>query len=224
MEKAFCTTVIVAAGSGLRMGGPVKKQFRLLGGKPVLAHTLAAAEAAEAVDAVVLVLGAGETFPVGDFPKVRAVVTGGATRTDSVRAGLLALPPETEVVLIHDGVRPLASPALFARVAELALEKGACIPVLPVADTMKAVDEAGRVRQTLRRDELVRVQTPQGFRRAVIEAAYARAGQGATDDAALVEVAGFPVWTVAGEESNEKLTTPRDLQLARWLWEEGGRE
>ena len=183
MEKAFCTAVIVAAGSGLRMGGPVKKQFRLLGGKPVLAHTLAAAEAAEAVDAVVLVLGAGETFQVGDFPKVRAVVTGGATRTDSVRAGLLALPPETEVVLIHDGVRPLASPALFARVAELALEKGACIPVLPVADTMKAVDEA-----------------------------------------ALVEAAGFPVWTVAGEESNEKLTTPRDLQLAQWLWEEGGRE
>ena len=217
MMNGFCTALVVAAGSGLRMGGPVKKQFRALCGRPVLAHTLMAIEAAAAVDAVVLVLGAGETFPIQAFSKVRAVVTGGATRTDSVRAGLAALPPETELVLIHDGVRPLASSALFAAVAARAWETGACIPVLPVTDTVKTIDAQGLVQKTLRRDELVRVQTPQGFRKEIVLAAYAQAVTVATDDAGLVEMAGFPVQTIPGEETNLKLTTPTDMWVAE-LW------
>lgn len=217
MMNGFCTALVVAAGSGLRMGGPVKKQFRALCGRPVLAHTLMAIEAAAAVDAVVLVLGAGEIFPTQSFSKVRAVVTGGATRTDSVRAGLAALPPETELVLIHDGVRPLASSALFAAVAARAWETGACIPVLPVTDTVKTIDAQGLVQKTLRRDELVRVQTPQGFRKEIVLAAYAQAVTVATDDAGLVEMAGFPVQTIPGEETNLKLTTPTDMWVAE-LW------
>ena len=223
MMNGFCTALVVAAGSGLRMGGPVKKQYRALCGQPVLAHTLAALEAAAAVDAVVLVLGAGETFPTQAFSKVRAVVAGGAARTDSVRAGLAALPPETELVLVHDGVRPLASPALFAAVAAQAWETGACIPVLPVTDTVKAVDTNGRVQKTLCRNGLVRVQTPQGFRKEIILAAYARELAASTDDAGLVEAAGFPVQTVPGEEANLKLTTPADMLVAEFWLERGER-
>ncbi len=167
------------------------------------------------VDGVVLVLpahGSRESFGAD------LVVTGGAERADSVRAGLAALPPEAEVVLVHDAVRPLASTALFARVLT-ALEQGdfdAIVPALPVTDTIKRV-EGRHVVGTVEREGLVAVQTPQAFRLEVLRAAHAGDAQ-ATDDAALVERCGGSVGTVEGDAANIKITRPEDVRLAEaWL-------
>ena len=138
------------------------------------------------------------------------VVDGGPSRAASVRAGLAALPPEAELVIVHDGVRPFASPALFASVLA-AVRDGAdaAIPALAVTDTLKRVD-GGRVVETLDRATVVAVQTPQAFRLATLRAAHADHGE-ASDDAALVEAIGGSVVWVPGAEDNRKLTTAEDL-------------
>lgn len=166
--------------------------------------------ASSACDGVVVVLPAGVEW---DGPAVAAVVAGGATRSDSVRAGLSAVPVEAAVVVVHDAARPLASPALFAAVVA-AVRAGAdgAVPGVPVTDTLKQVDGA-RVMATLPRHGLVAVQTPQAFRATALRAAHATGGS-ATDDAALVEAAGGNVVVVPGEHSNVKLTTPEDLAWA----------
>jgi 2-C-methyl-D-erythritol 4-phosphate cytidylyltransferase len=198
--------IVVAAGRGLRFGGP--KQFSPLGDFSVAAHSVRATRAV--ADFVVLVVpedyrGAGEGAD--------AVVIGGDTRAASVRAGLQSL-PACEVVVVHDAARPLASSALFDAVVS-AVQSGAdgAIPGLPVTDTVKrVVTRQGRtvVVGTLDRSELVTVQTPQAFRRDVLERAH-EAHDDATDDAALVEAAGGTVIVVAGEANNLKITEPADL-------------
>ncbi|MFW6193582.1 MAG: IspD/TarI family cytidylyltransferase, partial [Gemmatimonadota bacterium] len=151
--------------------------------------------------------------------RVDAMVAGGATRRESVALGLAAVPGETDVVLVHDGVRPFASSALVRRVADAA-RKGPVVPVLPVVDTVKRVDGEGRVMETLDRSTLRRVQTPQGFPTSVLRRVHAGAEASkavATDDAALCEASGVTVRTVAGEIHNLKVTTGQDLAFARWL-------
>jgi 2-C-methyl-D-erythritol 4-phosphate cytidylyltransferase len=159
---------------------------------------------------IVLVVGAA--YAARPEPAADVVVVGGATRTESVRAGLAAVPADAavDVVLVHDGARPLASPQLFARVVA-AVRAGAdgVVPALPVTDTIKRVVD-GVVVETPPRDQLVAVQTPQGFALPALRAAYAR-GAEATDDAALIEAAGGRVVVVAGEVANRKVTTPHDL-------------
>jgi 2-C-methyl-D-erythritol 4-phosphate cytidylyltransferase len=143
-------------------------------------------------------------------PAADVVVVGGATRSESVRSGLAAVPPDADVILVHDAARPSASPLLFAAVID-AVRAGAdaAIPGVAVADTIKRV--AGDVVvETLERDELVAVQTPQGFAGPVLRAAHAAGGEG-TDDAALVELAGGKVVVVPGEIENRKITVTRDL-------------
>ena len=145
---------------------------------------------------------------------------GGATRADSVRCGLAAVPDDAEVIVVHDAARPLASPALFDAVIDAVTDGGAdgAVPGVPPSDTIKAVDESGRVTSTLDRATLVAVQTPQAFRAAVLRRAHAEAAPaGVTDDAMLVEALGGTVLVVPGEPGNLKITDPDDLGAAERL-------
>lgn len=216
--------IIVAGGAGRRMGGAVPKQFLALAGRPILDRTLSAVAAAGCVDAIVLALPAGTPAELReayrDLPKVSAVVDGGAERRDSVRNALRAVPPDAEIVLVHDAVRPFASPGLFGRCAEMARAHGAAVPVVPIRDTVKTWDRDAGSLATRDRAELLRAQTPQGFRAEILRDAYGRATEGgasATDDAAFVEAAGYPVFPVAGEEGNVKITLPEELRMAAGL-------
>lgn len=195
--------IVVAAGAGTRFGGP--KQYATVGGRRVLDHSVAAVRSV--ADGVVLVVAPER---VGDpEPSVDAVVAGGERRSDSVRAGLAALPAEVDVIVVHDAARPLASRRLFETVVD-AVRAGAdaAVPGLPVADTLRhhdhgPVDRAG----------MVAVQTPQAFAASALRAAHATSPD-ATDDASLVEAAGGSVVVVPGEPANTKITTPEDLVTA----------
>jgi 2-C-methyl-D-erythritol 4-phosphate cytidylyltransferase len=206
--------IVVAAGSGARFGAA--KQFARLGGVTVLDR--AVGSAAECTNGVVVVLAPDAQWSA---PAGVDVVAGGATRSDSVRAGLERVPDDAGIVLVHDAARPLASRALFAAVIE-AVRAGAdaAIPALPVVDTVKRVNGA-EVLETVPRDDLVVVQTPQAFRADALRKAHAAADI-STDDAALVEAAGGTVVIVPGEPRNLKLTVTADLELAQALLDTGG--
>ena len=208
--------VLVAAGSGSRFGGEQPKQFTSIAGQPVLRHA-AAALAAEAA----LLQPVGEAAPIEAALAGMAylpVVAGGATRQESVRAGLEALVPHApDIVLVHDGARPFIPPGTIAAlVAALASNEGA-IPAVPVADTLKR-GEAGHIAATVPREGLFRAQTPQAFRFDVLLALHRTAAPGMTDDAGLLEAAGRPGAPVAGSEDNIKLTYKEDrVRLERLL-------
>ncbi len=211
-------SIVVAGGSGRRFGR--MKQFSPLGGRPVLDWAVAACRPSSA--GVVLVVPAEAGAPDAASHGVDAVVAGGATRADSVRCGLAAVPDDAEVIVVHDAARPLASPALFDAVIAAVSSGGAdgAVPGLPPSDTIKAVDESGRVTSTLDRAALVTVQTPQAFRAAALRRAHAEApAVGATDDAMLVEALGGTVLVVPGEPGNLKITDPDDLGAAERLLE-----
>lgn len=207
-------TVVVAAGSGRRFGA--RKQYARLDERRLL--DVAVATARDAGDGVVVVLPPDdvdrEAGALGDV----CCCAGGATRAESVRAGLAHVPADATIVCVHDAARPLASAALFAAVIDaVAAGAAAVVPGVPVVDTIKVVDGTGRVVATPDRATLVAVQTPQAFRADVLRAAHAGGGEG-TDDAALVEAAGHAVVVVPGEAANTKVTAPDDLGRARaWL-------
>lgn len=206
--------IVVAGGSGTRFGDSTPKQFLDLGGLRVIDWALAAAGAAcDGVVAVVPAAYVGVTLPSGVV-----AVAGGASRSESVRAGLAAVPAEADVLVVHDAARPLAEPALFERVITAVRAGGAdgAVPGLPVADTVKLVDPSGRVVETPDREALRAVQTPQAFRADVLRRAHAGGGE-ATDDAALVEAAGGVVVVVEGHAGNLKVTGPEDLVRAEML-------
>jgi 2-C-methyl-D-erythritol 4-phosphate cytidylyltransferase len=202
--------IVVAAGRGARFG--TAKQFEPLGGATVLDRAVGAAEAA-CPAGVVVVLPAGAAW--AGRPGVRRV-EGGATRSASVRAGLAQVPGDADVVVVHDAARPLAGPELFARVIE-AVRAGAdgAVPAVPVSDTLKRVD-GDQIVETVARDGLYAVQTPQAFAAAALRRAHAARAEG-TDDAALVEASGGRVVVVAGDPRNVKLTTAADLALVEAL-------
>jgi 2-C-methyl-D-erythritol 4-phosphate cytidylyltransferase len=204
--------IVVAGGSGQRFGST--KQFEMLNGRPV--HELAVAGARSVAEGVVLVIPAGRETDPSIAGSADAVVPGGATRADSVRSGLEAVPAEAGIVVVHDAARPLATAALFHGVVE-AVQAGAdgAIPGLAITDTVKQVED-GVVRRTLDRSVLVRVQTPQAFRARILREAHAGCPE-ATDDAALLEALGAVVAVVPGEEGNIKITSQSDLALAEWL-------
>ena len=197
--------IVVAAGTGSRFGGA--KQFEQLEGRRVVDWATAACRSV--ADNVVLVVPADR---VDDrTPLADKVVAGGATRSASVRAGLAAIPHGAEIVVVHDAARPFASPAIFHAVVA-AVREGAdgAVPGVPVADTIKRV-AGGTVVETLDRDRLVAVQTPQAFTAAAIRNAHAGDGE-ATDDAALVEAAGGRVVVVDGDPANTQITRREDLR------------
>lgn len=216
--------IVLAAGSGERLGSPVPKAFIGLGGRPILARAVAAALGSPVVDAVVVAAPPGSedlAHAVLEPFGTHAVVTGGSTRQASVRAALEVVPGTARVVVCHDAARPLATPGLFSAVVAALEERGAdgAVPVVPVADTIKRVRD-GVVVATEPREELALAQTPQAFRAAALLDAHARAagsGLGFTDDAATLEWAGYRVVTVDGEPSNFKITTIEDLRRAERL-------
>ena len=218
--------VIVAGGSGTRAGGTELKQFRWVAGKPALLHSLQTFMARADVVSVVCVLPreyAADPPPwifQCDIDRLMLSV-GGRTRTDSVQNGLEDLPDEAQVVLIHDAARPLVDDATIDRVI-VAARSGACaVAALPVVDTLKEVDTAGRIVRTVDRAGLWRAQTPQGFPRDVIVRAHrdARASHvSATDDAALCERLGIPVSVVRGSERAMKITEESDFARAEALF------
>jgi 2-C-methyl-D-erythritol 4-phosphate cytidylyltransferase len=204
----------------------VSKHFLEIHGKPLLAHTLTVFQAHPLIERIVLVFRE-EDIPWGrehvirrfDFSKVAHLVRGGAERQDSVLQGLLALASESmpELVLIHDGARPLVSGDILDRAIESAKTKGSGVAGVPVKDTIKRLDAQGRVLETLDRNALWQVQTPQVFPGEALLDAYLegrRKGYTATDDAGLMERAGYPVYMVWGAYDNIKITTPEDLIFA----------
>ncbi|HZW36950.1 MAG TPA: 2-C-methyl-D-erythritol 4-phosphate cytidylyltransferase [Candidatus Deferrimicrobiaceae bacterium] len=220
--------IVVAGGAGTRMGAGVPKQFLPLGGRPIVDRAISAFTASPRIDGILLALPAGlpavETASYRGRPKVLQVVDGGAERQDSVANALASVPEDAEVILVHDAVRPFVSGDLLARCVDLAREHGAVVPVVPVRETVKAWDAKGKTLSTVDRSGLFRAQTPQAFRAGILRTAYgkaAAAGLRGTDDASLVEAAGFPVTPIPGEEANLKITIPEELRMAEGLLGEG---
>jgi 2-C-methyl-D-erythritol 4-phosphate cytidylyltransferase len=210
--------VIVAAGSGVRMDGR-DKLFTRVGGRLLLAHTVAAFEDCWDIDRIVVVLSesnleAGRSMVAeGAFAKVVGICVGGPRRQDSVRCGLVDL-GDVDWVAVHDGGRPLIRPSMIARGLEAARETGASVPVLPLVDTIKEVAGDGSVVRTLDRTHLWAAQTPQVFRYDLLMRAHNEITEDVTDDAAMIEMLGVPVKTYEGRRRNIKITTPDDLWLA----------
>ncbi len=220
------SAVIPAAGSGRRLGRPVRKQYIKLCGKPLLAHTLDAFEKCPDVDDIVLVVPPGdEEFCLREIveghhiSKVREIVGGGDRRQESVFNGLMALGDDTSIVVIHDAVRPFIDPEDISGAIALCGECGAVVTAIPVSDTVKVSD--GRVVEgTLDRSRLWLAQTPQVFRLNLIMEAYRRAAEDnftATDDSSLVERTGTEVRIYVGSGRNIKVTTPDDLRMAELI-------
>jgi 2-C-methyl-D-erythritol 4-phosphate cytidylyltransferase len=209
--------IVAAAGSGLRLGADQPKALVPLAGRPLVAWSVDALRAGGVAEIVVAVPSAEREAFAAALPAGVCLVDGGTSRTASVRAGLAAATDQADVVLVHDAARPLTPPDLVRRVlAALAAGRPAVVPVLPVVDTTVVVDDAGMITDAPSRASLRRVQTPQGFDRAALTAAYAALAPGAdlTDDAAVVREAGVPVVTVDGDERAVKVTVPHDLALA----------
>ena len=217
--SAAVGVLVPAAGLGVRLGAGRPKALRELAGEPLLLHAVRGLRAAPSVGPVVV------AAPVGEVGAVRAlladldvlVVAGGAERQDSVRLALAALPAAVGLVLVHDAARCLTPVAVVeAVVAALRAGADAVVPVLPVADTVKQV-EGAQVVATVDRAALRAVQTPQGFRREILEKAHASGTTALSDDAGLVEALGVTVTTVPGADEAFKITRPLDLLLAEAL-------
>lgn len=213
--------VIVAGGQGTRMGMAVPKQFLDLCGKPVLFHTIQAFATAIPGIQIILVLPAHQISMAQSvlmhFPERidLTIVAGGETRFHSVQNGLQDIPQDA-IILVHDGVRPIASQALIRACYEQAIEKGSAIPAIPVADSMRLIK--GDHSEPVNRDKLRIIQTPQTFRASVLLPAMLQAYQDSfTDEATVVEATGTPVHLISGERSNLKITTPEDLIIAEAL-------
>ena len=213
--------VIVAAGSSSRMGG-VDKQMLQLGGMPVVARTLLKFQNTDAVDGIVIVtkaekMGAMQML-AGEYgiSKLICVAEGGASRQESVSRGVAALGDEYSTVLIHDGARPLVKESVISAVASAAKEFGAAACGVRIYDTVKLLDTDGNICSTVDRNSLIRVQTPQGFDLNAYKAAVASCSDlsACTDDCAVMEQAGHKIKLIESDETNIKVTTPADIQLA----------
>lgn len=221
------TIIIPAAGSGQRLGGELPKQYRLLGGIPVIIRAITALRVVYGSSPLVVAIDvrwASYTKRLlTDFGLSENIhlISGGSTRQESVSNGLEHPAIATaEFVIVHDAVRPFVSPALLRRVFGGAERDGAAVPVVPPKDTVKLLDQKCRVESTLPRARIGMAQTPQAFERSIIVDAHRLAAHNrfeSTDDASIVEYAGYPVVAVEGEESNIKITTPLDWLVAERL-------
>ena len=216
--------IIVAAGMGQRFGDS-GKSFAAVLGKPMAWWSLLAASSADSIDEIVLVCGqhshqnAIELVGELDFDKRIVVVLGGIRRQDSARAGIDAVSPAVDIVAIHDAARPLVTSELFDAAVASARMFGAAVAAVPVSDTIKRVSH-GCVIDTIPREDLVSVQTPQAFQTSLLRSAFAesdRTGQSVTDEASLIETIGASVHIIHGNPENMKVTYPADLALAEAL-------
>ena len=217
MSNEAITAVVLAAGEGTRLGAEQNKVYIQLAGRPLLSHCLRVFDRSPVIDQIVLVVAHGEEGCarelVGSLTKDTRLVRGGARRRDSALAGVEAA--EGRVVLIHDAARPFPSLALIERVVEGTRVHGACVPVVPMVDTIRYSNGEGfLLPQTVVREGLLRMQTPQGFELELIRRCL-KVNKGAyTDDAAAVLAGGARVWSVPGEATNLKVTTKTDLVFA----------
>ena len=223
LPNAKVGAIIVAAGASARMGAAGDKTLADLAGEPLIARTVDVFERCPAVACVALVVSERNRDAVAalreakEWRKTAPPVLGGARRQDSVRAGLEALPKDCGWVVVHDGARPFVTPAMIEAGLEAAHPTGAAVAVVPAFDTVKRVASDGGVIETLDRSELRMAQTPQVFRRDVLERAHAEVTDDATDDAAMAERLGVEVRTFAGDRANIKITTAEDLGVGGWV-------
>ena len=229
MRKAlplkYCGAVIVAAGTASRMGG-IDKVMAELDGEPMILRTVRTFQNCDAIKEIVVVTREDLILPImrlcAGFPKVQAVVCGGANRQESVQMGLNALSNKVKLVAVQDGARPLITEAVIDRTVRAAHSYGAAAPAVPVKDTIKVVT-GGVVKETPDRAALQAVQTPQVFDFDLLRGALKKANQdgaAVTDDCSAVERLGMSVKIVEGDERNIKVTTPMDLKIAKLLLEE----
>lgn len=225
--KAILGVVLPAGGKGLRLGSDIPKQYQpLYQGKPVWYYALKTLHAMEEVAEIVMVVPAADVAVMSEalkpWPKAFAV-PGGSQRWESVQHGVEALSPSCRKVLIHDVARPFLSRAVVRRCVDRCDEIHSVIAALPVADTIKEVS-GERVQKTLPRAQLISVQTPQVFPRAILEQVYAQGvvGEAPTDEAQMVEAKGFPVVWVEGDALLRKITTEADLYWATWVSQSWG--
>lgn len=218
--------VIVAAGRGSRMGTQESKQYLLLQGKPIIVHTLELFQSLSDIAEISLVVGGDDVERCTrlvlehGLDKVTAIVAGGSERQHSVSAGIQALSPAVDWVMVHDGVRPLVTPEAIRSCCSAAERVGAAVLAVPVKDTIKQVDETGLIVSTPDRRSLWAIQTPQAFRRDLLASAHERAQAEqflGTDDAMVVERTGAAVAIAEGDYTNIKITTPDDLPWAEFL-------
>ena len=216
--------IIPAAGRGKRIGASVPKQFLEIQGKPLLHHTLTVFASCKLIDYVVLVMPQADVDEMGEdwlnkYDIVREVVVGGEQRQDSVYNGFNSLEEGTDIVVVHDGVRPFTTPQMITATVEAAQQHGAAITAIPVSDTVKQAAD-GFVKQTVSRDGLWRVQTPQAFQYGLLQQAFKKAKKDSyygTDEGSLVEYLGERVKVVPGSELNIKITRKEDLVLGESL-------
>jgi len=216
--------IIPAAGRGKRIGASVPKQFLEIQGKPLLHHTLMVFASCKLIDYVVLVMPRADVDEMGEdwlnkYEIVRKVVVGGEQRQDSVYNGFSSLEEGTDIVVVHDGVRPFTTPQMIIATVEAAQQHGAAITAIPVSDTVKQAAD-GFVKQTVSRDGLWRVQTPQAFQCGLLQQAFKKAKKDSyygTDEGSLVEYLGERVKIVPGSELNIKITRKEDLVLGESL-------
>ncbi len=216
--------IIPAAGRGKRIGASVPKQFLEIQGRPLLHHTLMVFASCKLIDYVVLVMPRADVDEMGEdwlnkYEIVRKVVVGGEQRQDSVYNGFSSLEKGTDIVVVHDGVRPFTTPQMITATVEAAQQHGAAITAIPVSDTVKQAAD-GFVKQTVSRDGLWRVQTPQAFQYGLLQQAFKKAKKDSyygTDEGSLVEYLGERVKIVPGSELNIKITRKEDLVLGESL-------
>lgn len=225
LPLGYCGVVIVAAGTASRMGG-IDKVMAQLNGEPMICRTVRAFQNCDAIKEIVIVTREDLIVPImdlcRDYSKVKAVVTGGSSRQESVSMGLNALSDKVKLAAIQDGARPLVTWQLIDRVVRAAHTYGAAAPAIPVKDTIKVV-AGGVVKETPDRKTLQAVQTPQVFDFDLIRGALKKAREDeaeVTDDCSAVERLGMSVKIVEGDERNIKVTTPMDLKIAQMLLEE----
>jgi len=217
------SAIIPAAGLGRRMGN-IKKPYMELAGKPILAHTLEIFQRCKSVNNILVVTAKGDeehcavdVIESYSMDKVTDIVVGGNTRQESVFNALQKLPSNTDIVVIHDAVRPFFTEAMIIESIEQADKYGSAVVAVPVKDTIKEADKDGIVQKTLDRQKLWAIQTPQTFKYNLISQAYLKAkenGTQATDDASLIEQMGLKVKLIMGNYENIKITTPEDLIIA----------
>lgn len=227
----YCCAIVLAAGSGSRMGADRNKQYLLLADQPVLAYTLQAFQQAQTIQEILLVAKQEEIGMAADvaaefgITKVKQVVAGGAQRQDSVRKALMQLPGNCTHVAIHDGARPFILPKTIDEAVKAAYQYNASAVGVPVKDTIKRCDSQGMITETVDRAQLWAVQTPQVFVKELIIGAHAYAadhGMALTDDCMAVEAMGGQVKMIPGQDDNIKITTPADLAVGMAILEKRG--
>ena len=219
------SAIIPAAGQGTRMGSSTPKQYLLLKGQPILHHTLLAFETCGYVNSVTLVVPPNDLEQarkrwLKDYKIVKNIIAGGKQRQDSVYKGFKAIPADTDIVIVHDGVRPFVTSELIRRCIETAQEFGAAITAIRVSDTIKQVNDEYFVTRTVDRNGLWRVQTPQAFQYAILDQAFQKAVNDSyygTDEGSLLEHAGNKLKIVGGSELNIKITCKEDLILGEGI-------